>query len=134
MAATSIKVQPDTKRALDELQAQLTQEVGRKVTLQELTDALARLGAQEKDRLLAVFVDRPRKVTEAQLRRLRKLQFRSGLPQGDWDLDDIIYGFPGGLDDPVTPGARRFREALLRQRRKTRTKAAGRRCRGRTGK
>lgn len=124
MAATSIKVQPDTKRALDELQAELTQELGRKVTLQELTEALTRLGAQEKDRLLAAFVDRPRQVTEAQLRRLRKLQFDAGFPpQGDWDLDDIIYGFPHGPDEPVTPGARRFYEAMQRQARRRRTPA-----------
>lgn len=124
MAATSIKVQADTKRALDQLQAELTQEVGRKVTLQELTEALARLGTQQKDRLLAAFVDRPRKVSAAQLRRLRKLQFDAGFPpQGDWDLDDLIYGFPHGPDEPVTPGARRFYDAMQRQARRRRTPA-----------
>lgn len=121
MVATSIKVQPDTKRLLDELQAELTQASGRKVTLQDLIGALARTGAQDTERLLSVFADKPRSVTNAQLRRLRALRIRSGFPpQGDWDLDDIIYGFPHGMEWPVTPGAKRFAEAMAARKRRPR--------------
>lgn len=97
--ATSIKVAPDTKRLLDELQADLTREVGRKVTLQELTGALAELGHRERDRLVAAFVDRPPRLTKAQVRRLLSRAF-DGPPTRADDLDRWIYGKPHGVRGP----------------------------------
>lgn len=122
MVATSIKVQGETKRALDALQAELTTALGRKVTLQELAGVLAELGLRESDRVLAAFEDRPRKLNAAQLRRLGARTIDFPVPTDAADLDDLIYGFPHGLGEPATPGARRLRrrmdEAKKRRRRK----------------
>lgn len=112
MASASIKVEGDTKRLLDELQAELTQQVGRKVTLQEVTKVVAELAAQDRERLLAAFVDRPRKLTKAQVDRLLSLRVDAPFHLEPEEMDDLIYGFPHGPDEPVTPGARRLHRRI----------------------
>jgi hypothetical protein len=115
VASTSIKVEADTKRALDELQAVVAGELGRKVTLQELTAVLARLGQSETDRVIAAFVDRAPRRSPAEARRLvakyaGSIEFP--IRVAPEELDDLIYGFPHGHDRPATQAARRLHRRL----------------------
>lgn len=96
MDAASIKVQAETKRALDLLQGEVTSAVGRKVTLQEVAAVLARMGLEERERVIAAFEDRPPRASPGQLRRLLRLRIRGGPPTDAADLDDLIYGAPHG--------------------------------------
>lgn len=129
MAATSIKVEAETKRLLDDLQADLTRETGRKVTLQELTRALAEMASENRSRLIATFVDRPRRLTKAQVDRLLALRIDAPIDVKPEELDDFIYGFPYGTDEPATPGAERLARRLRAARRKPAPKQKGRRRR-----
>jgi hypothetical protein len=117
MGSTSIKVQEDTKLALDDLQAEVTTALGRKVTLQELAAVLAELGLRERDRVLAAFADRPRKLTAAQLRRLMALRIETPIATDAADLDGLIYGDPHGEGRRNAAPARKARRPPRRRKR-----------------
>ena len=115
-ADTSVKVSPETKRGLDELQAFLTRESGQKVTLQALQAALVDLGREEQDRLLAAFADRAPALSKAQVDRVLSRSFDFPLDVAPEELDDLVYGFPHGGDAAATPGARRLAARLRKSR------------------
>jgi hypothetical protein len=95
MASTSVKVDEATKVALDDLQAHLTQVLGRKVTQQEVTRALVEEAQRDPGRVVAAFLDTWEGMTPAQVRRFLSRTV-AGAPKGATPEDEAIYGQPHG--------------------------------------
>lgn len=96
MAATSIKVDAETKRALDKLQAHLTEHAQRKVTQQEITRILVEQAEQDPERLVAMFTDPWEGLSPAQVRRVMSRRLKTTVRTDATDLDEAIYGDPHG--------------------------------------
>jgi len=91
--ATSIKLDPESKRLLDELQARLLLETGEKHRLQDIVAAALRLAARRRGELLdelgaAGWRPLPRREAE---RLLDELSFEAG-EDASTSVDEALYG------------------------------------------
>lgn len=90
MAATTVRLDTDTKALLDRLQAELTLKRGEKLSH---SDVLAKLlefvRAREKQ-----FLDEAawKPLTPVQIERLSKIGFDWGVETSSEDIDEVLYG------------------------------------------
>lgn len=88
---TSIKIGEDTKDRLEQLQAELKLETGRKVTQQELLDRIVEREFASKDALIDSFRDEWEGLSEAEIDEWLSGTVESGI-EGDVEPDVTLYG------------------------------------------
>lgn len=90
--ATAIKVDDATKALLDRLQAKLTLELGRKPTLQEIVDGLAKMGWRERELLARELGSAWRPLTPKEIRQVESGIADWGVETREEDIDKALYG------------------------------------------
>lgn len=89
---TSVKVDERTKDKLEQLQAEIRLETGRKVTQQALLDRIVAREFDSKDALIDSFRDDWEGLSEAEIERWLSGTMASADPVSEADIDRIVYG------------------------------------------
>ncbi|WP_135663903.1 hypothetical protein [Halorhabdus rudnickae] len=89
--ATSVKIATDTKDKLEQLQAEIKLETGRKVTQQELLDRLVSHGFDSKEAFIDSFRDDFEGLSEGEIEQFFSGTFASGSAIDEDDIDRILY-------------------------------------------
>lgn len=89
--ATSVKMDEETKSRLEELQAEIKLETGRKVTQQELLRRLVDDAYGSRAELIDSFRDTNNPLTEAEIEEFLSFTFDSGVETREEDIDRILY-------------------------------------------
>jgi len=90
--STSVKVTDVTKSRLEELQAEIRLETGRKVTQQELLERIVTSSYESKDDLIDSFRDEFEPLSGDELDRWFSGTIDSGVETREEDIDEILYG------------------------------------------
>lgn len=88
---TSVKMSEESKSRLEELQAIVKLETGRKVSQQEVLDRLVRRGYDSQEDFVASFEEPTLPLSEAERERYLSYTFSSGEPIDEEDIDRILY-------------------------------------------
>ena len=89
---TSIKVDDSTKNKIDQLQAQILLQTGRKITQQQIVELLANWGIQNLDTLKNILLDKPIILTDAEIVEYKKFRVSTGVKTDSGTIDQILYG------------------------------------------
>lgn len=90
--STSVKVTNRTKSRLEELQAEIRLETGRKVTQQELLERLVTEPYESKDDVIDSFRDEYESPSADEIDRWMSGTIDSGVETDEDDIDEILYG------------------------------------------
>ncbi len=90
--STSVEMSEAAKSRLEELQAEIRLETGRKVTQQELLDRLVDDAYGSKDALIDSFRDEWEGLSEEEIERWMSGTIASGDPVDEDEIDDVLYG------------------------------------------
>jgi hypothetical protein len=90
--ATAVKVDDEAKARLEELQAQIRLEAGKKVTQQELLSRVIDDAYDSRADIVASFRESTVPLTDEQKEAMRGGQFSSGVETDEDDIDDTLYG------------------------------------------
>lgn len=90
--STSVKVTDTTKSHLEELQAEIRLETGRKVTQQELLERIVTNTYESKTKLIDSFRDDFEPLSEDEIDRWLSGTIKSGTETAEEDIDDVLYG------------------------------------------
>lgn len=88
---TSVKVSDDAKSLLEELQAEIRLETGRKVSQQELLDRMIRRSFETKAELIDSFRESKVPLSEEEIDEYLSYTFSSDEPIDEDDIDRILY-------------------------------------------
>lgn len=88
--ATSIKVNSESKKKLDKLQTTLSRLLGRKITKEEILEALINTAGTNIDELVKYFSKR-KKFSIKDLKRIFELAEDLGVETSKEDIDKVIY-------------------------------------------
>lgn len=88
---TSVKMSEETKSRLEELQAIVKLETGRKVSQQEVLDRLVRRGYDSREDFVASFEEPTLPLSEEERERFHAGTFASDEPIDEEDIDRILY-------------------------------------------
>ncbi|WP_158855467.1 hypothetical protein [Halorhabdus sp. CUG00001] len=88
---TSVKIATNTKDKLEQLQAEIKLETGRKVTQQELLDRLVRHGFDSKGALIDSFRDDFEGLSEAEIEQFLSGTSDWGMETSEAEVDRILY-------------------------------------------
>jgi hypothetical protein len=89
---TSVKMEDRTKSRLEELQAEIRLETGKKVTQQELLDRIVEDAYSSKADLIDSFRDEWDGLTDEEVERWLSGTVASGDPVEEDEIDDVLYG------------------------------------------
>ncbi|PSP94446.1 hypothetical protein BRC91_05720 [Halobacteriales archaeon QS_4_62_28] len=89
--ATSVKIDETTKDRLEQLQAAIKLETGRKVTQQKLLDRIIEREFTSKDDLIDSFRDNFEGLSEANVEQWLSGSARSENPVEEADIDRVLY-------------------------------------------
>lgn len=89
---TSVKMDDETKAELEELQAEIRLETGKRVTQQELLARLVDRAIESREDLLESFRDDFEGVDESAREAFHEGTVSSGVRTAEEDVDDVLYG------------------------------------------
>lgn len=89
--ATSVKMDEATKSRLEELQAEIKLETGKKVTQQELLDRLVNHAFESKEAFIDSFREATVPLSPAEIERFNSGTFDSGVETDEEDVDRVLY-------------------------------------------
>lgn len=89
--ATSVKIGTDTKDKLEQLQAEVKLETGRKVTQQALLDRIVSQSFESKSALIDSFRDDFEGLSEDEIDQFLAETFASGSSIDESDIDRVLY-------------------------------------------
>lgn len=89
--ASSIKVGEETKDRLEQLQAEIKLETGRKVTQQELLDRIVAREFESKEALIDSYRDEWEGLSEEEIEQWLSGTTASGDPVDEDDIDTVLY-------------------------------------------
>ena len=89
---TAVKVDEEAKSRLEELQAEIRLETGRKVTQQELLSRLIDDAYQSREDIVESFREETVPLTDVEKEAMQQGRFASGVETHEDDIDDILYG------------------------------------------
>jgi len=89
---TAVKVDDDAKSRLEELQAEIRLQTGRKVTQQELLTRLIDDAYESREEVIDSFRESSVPLSDAEKEAMREARFNSGVETDEDDIDDILYG------------------------------------------
>lgn len=92
--ATSVKLDEPSKDLLEQLQAEIKLETGRKVTQQELLSDLIQNGFESKEEVADWYRDDFDGLSEEEAERWLSGTTASGNPVDEDEIDDVLYGSP----------------------------------------
>lgn len=98
MGTTSVKMDEETKSRLEELQAEIKLETGRKVTQQELLDRIVSDAYGSRDDLVDSFRDEWEGLSEEEIERWLSGTSDWGFETTEAEIDDVLYGDPGAVE------------------------------------
>jgi len=90
--ATSVKIDETVKSRLEELQARIKLETGRKVTQQELLDRLVTDAYDDREEFVRGFRDEYEPPTDEEIEVLLTPTISSGVETDEDDIDEVLYG------------------------------------------
>jgi len=90
--ATSVRIGTDTKDKLEQLQAKIKLETGRKVTQQELLDRIVTREFDSRKSLIDSFRDDYDGLSEEEIDQFLSGTSDWGIETGEEDVDQILYG------------------------------------------
>lgn len=90
--STSVKVTDRTKSHLEELQAEIRLETGRKVTQQELLERLVTEPYESRDEVVDSFRDEYDPPSRDEMDRWLSGTIESGVETDEDDIDEVLYG------------------------------------------
>jgi hypothetical protein len=90
--ATSVKMDEDTKSDLEELQAQIRLETGKRVTQQEILARIVDRAVQSKSELVDSFRDELEPIGDDERDAFHAGMIASGVETSESDVDDELYG------------------------------------------
>lgn len=90
--STSVKVTDRTKSRLEELQAEIRLETGRKVTQEQLLERMVTEPYESDEELIDSFRDEFEPLTEEEIERWLSGTVSSGVETTEEDIDEILYG------------------------------------------
>jgi hypothetical protein len=88
---TAVKVDDDAKSRLEELQAEIRLQTGRKVTQQELLTRLIDDAYESREEVVDSFRESSVPLSESEKVAMREARFSSGVETDEDDIDDILY-------------------------------------------
>ncbi len=89
---TSVKITVETKRKLEKLQSLLTLVLGRKITFQEIMDAVIDKGLKDFDSLVQHF-SKKKKLSKKEIEKiLSEIPTDLGIETSEEDIDKTVYG------------------------------------------
>lgn len=97
--ATSVKMDEDTKSRIEELQAEIRLETGRKVTQQALLDRIVSRAYESKAELVDSYRDEWEGLPKKEIDRFMSGTTASGVETDEEDIDEILYGSLDGFDN-----------------------------------
>jgi hypothetical protein len=89
--ATSVKMDEETKSRLEELQAEIKLETGRKVTQQEILERLVTEAYESKSEFIDSFRESTLPLSEEEINEFLSWTFDSGAETDEADIDRILY-------------------------------------------
>lgn len=93
--STSVKMDRLTKSRLEELQAEIKLETGRKVTQQEILDRLVERAYRSKEEFIDSFRDEFVPLSEKEIEKFREGISDWGFETTEEEIDEILYGTEG---------------------------------------
>lgn len=90
--ATAVKLDEEAKSRLEELQAEIKLETGRKVTQQELLTRLVADAYESRAEFVDSFRESALPLSEDEIAAFHEGQFESGVETDESDVDDVLYG------------------------------------------
>ncbi|MBO4248838.1 MULTISPECIES: hypothetical protein [Halomicrobium] len=90
--ATAVKMDEAVKEKIEEIQAEIRLETGRKVTQQEILERMVENVDRSRTEFVDSFRDSTVPLSDEQKEKLRESQFDSGVETDEDDIDDILYG------------------------------------------
>ncbi len=89
---TSVKMDHETKSRLEEIQAKVKLETGKKVTQEELLRELVEHAVSDEDELIDRFRETTVPATEEEIAEFHRGISSSGKDTSEEDVDEILYG------------------------------------------
>jgi len=93
---TSVKMSEEGKRILDTLQARLLLATGKKISQQELLEAVVRLSAEREDELVRFITGVKLPLPPEEVEKLFALPTDWGVETDEKEIDTYLYGRVGG--------------------------------------
>jgi len=90
--ATSVKMDEDTKSDLEELQAEIRSETGKRITQQELLGRIVDHAVRSKSEFIESFRDEMEPVAADERAAFHDDMISSGVETNESDIDDELYG------------------------------------------
>ena len=90
--ATAVKMDEEAKSRLEELQAEIKLQTGRKVTQQELLSRMVENAFESKSEFIDSFREKTVPLSDDEIERMNRGTFDSGTETDEEDIDDILYG------------------------------------------
>ena len=90
--STSVKISGEGKSLLDRLQARLVIVTGRKVSQQELLNALVKFSSEREDVLISYMVGVKLPIPTEEVEKLMKLRTDWGVETREEEIDIYLYG------------------------------------------
>lgn len=92
--STTVRIREEDKRVLDELQARITLETGRRPSLEQVLHRVVELAEAHESEL--VIDDEPAPFSEERKQEVLEARHDLGFPTREEDIDEELYGGPGG--------------------------------------
>ena len=89
--STSVKINLESKKKLEELQAMLTLKLGRKIPQHEILDALIKLGSSNVDELVKHFSGVELPLPPEKIAKILSLPRDWGIKTSEEDINKILY-------------------------------------------
>lgn len=90
--STAVRMDEETKSRLEELQAVIKLETGKKVTLQAILERLVEDAYETQDELVDSFAEETVPLSDEEIERMERGRFESGVQTDEDDIDEILYG------------------------------------------
>jgi uncharacterized protein YaaR (DUF327 family) len=90
--ATAVKMDEEAKSRLEELQAEIKLETGKKVTQQEILSRMVESAYESKAEFVDSFREKTVPLSEAEIERMNEGTIDSGTETDEDDIDEILYG------------------------------------------
>lgn len=91
IVSTSVKINLESKKKLEELQALLTLKLGRKISQHEILDALIKLGASSIDELIKHFSGVELPLSPDKIEKVLSLPRDWGVKTSEEEINKVLY-------------------------------------------
>lgn len=90
--STAVKMDEETKSKLEELQAEIKLQTGKKVTQQEVLARLVESVSESRSEFIDSFRETAVSLSDDEIEQFNKGMISSGVETDEEDIDEILYG------------------------------------------